>query len=100
MEGNSAVRAAQNYFYIDSGFFYSLIGYGILFTVIFLLIYSYLYEHSAKNNDKPLFIWLTCVLIFTLINNVWVSIATNPVLLVFGCFMQSIRTKDAETMRC
>ncbi len=99
MEGNSAIRVAQNYFYIDSGFFYSLMGYGIFFTIIFLLIYSYLYRYSVKSDNKPLFIWLTCVLVFTLINNTWVTITTNPVLLVFGCLIQSTREQNAvQTM--
>lgn len=82
MEGNNVLRATTNYFYIDSGFAFSLLGYGLLFTIVVVLLYSYIYVYSCKTNNKHLFVWITCILIFTMINNTWVSINYNPVLML------------------
>lgn len=84
MVGHSALRtvAPVDYFYIDSGFAYSLLGYGMFFTVVALALYSILYLYSSRTNNKHLFAWLSCVLIFTMMNNVWVDVYYNPALLL------------------
>lgn len=84
MTGNSALRttAPGAYFYIDSGFAYSLLGYGLIFTLVVVALYSVLYLYSCRTNNKHLYAWLTCVLIFTMMNNVWVDVYYNPALLI------------------
>ena len=94
MEGNSVIRAAKNYFYIDSGFAYSILGYGLIFTGVVLVMYSILYVYSSRVNDKFLFVWLTSVLLFTLTNNIWVSINYNPVLLLTITAIKQLRNKQ------
>lgn len=84
MQGNLYHVVNYNYFYIDSGFIYSLLGYGLLFTIIVLFMYSYLFRCSCEENDKMMFIWLMIVLIFSIVNNSWLNITFNPILL---CFM-------------
>lgn len=71
----------NNYFYIDSGFLYSLLGYGSIFTILLLSMYVYMHIYSAKVNDKMLFIWLTIVAVFSCINNTWISVQFNPLIL-------------------
>ncbi len=73
----------SRYFYIDSGFIYSILGYGILFTIAVIFMYSFLMRTAIEENDKSLFLWLMVVLVFTVINNTWVSLAMNPILLYF-----------------
>ena len=83
MLGNNAGRVNDNYFYIDSGYAYSLLGYGIAFTCLILFMYSVIYYYSCKTNDKKLFIWITAVALFTMINNTWMTLEYNPVLFLF-----------------
>ena len=83
MNGNSYGLYSSNYFYIDSGFLYSILGYGLIFTIIVIFMYSYLFKYACQNNNKVLFIWLTAILVFTVINNTWISLNYNPILLSF-----------------
>lgn len=83
MQGNQYHVINPNYFYIDSGFIYSLLGYGLIFTILTILIYSYLFKFSCEKNDKAMFIWLVTIMIFTIINNTWVNVTYNPLLLYF-----------------
>ena len=91
MVGNSVFRTVtpEEYFYIDSGFAYSLLAYGLFFTFVVVALYSLLCVFSCRRNNKHLFAWLTCVLIFTMMNNIWVDVYYNPVLLLsFTAYME------------
>ena len=82
MEGNSALEEAMEYFYIDSGFAYSLLGYGLLFTLVAMALYSILFYYSCKTNNKAMFVWILSIWIFSFVNNVWVSVDINPILVL------------------
>ena len=91
MNGFSALRqvAPEEYFYIDSGFAYSLLGYGLIFSFVAVCLYSLLFVSSCRRNDKHLFAWLVCVLIFTMMNNVWIDVYYNPALLLsFAAYLE------------
>lgn len=70
----------QVYFYIDSGYVYSLIGYGILFTLLILTLYTMILRNTAKKEQGVLFIWGLTVMLFSISNNAWISITYNPLL--------------------
>lgn len=70
----------QVYFYIDSGYVYALIGYGILFTALLLTLYTIILRNTAKKEQGVLFIWAVTVMLFSISNNAWVSITYNPLL--------------------
>ena len=70
----------QVYFYIDSGYVYALIGYGILFTALLLTLYTIVLRNTAKKEQGVLFIWAVTVTLFSISNNAWVSITYNPLL--------------------
>lgn len=91
MLGYSALRdvPSGSYFYIDSGFAYSLLGYGLIFTFLVVALYTMMYLYSCRTNNRHLFAWLTCVLAFTMINNTWVDVYYNPALLFsFSAFKE------------
>jgi len=71
-------------FYLDSGFNYSWLGYGILFTILVLGLYSLIFVTSYNKNDKYIYIWCILVALFTLINNTWINITYNPILFYVG----------------
>lgn len=81
----------SEYFYIDSGFLFSLLGYGLLFTGVLLIIYVYMHNYSARVNDKMLFIWLTVVAVFSFTNNTWIAIQYNPIVLMFPIILKELR---------
>lgn len=70
----------NTYFYIDSGYIYALLGYGIIFTLIILTLYTMVMRNTAKNKQYVLLIWSIAVMLFTVSNNAWVSITYNPLL--------------------
>lgn len=73
-EGNN------KYFYIDSGYIYAFLGYGIIFTLVILTLYTVIIRNSAKNHRNVIFIWAFAVMIFSVANNAWISIMYNPLL--------------------
>ncbi len=97
MHGNSALETTieEEYFYIDSGFAYSLLGYGLLFSIIVTVLYSFLMYYACLGNNKPMFVWVVSILLFTLVNNMWLTIDCNPILLFSLCGMKEIRYKRA-----
>ena len=72
----------DNWFYIDSGFLYALLGYGALLTAAVLLMYAVIHRSAARNNEKELFIWLVIIAGFSLVNNTWLALFENPALLL------------------
>ena len=88
------IKTANEYFYVDSGFLFSLLGYGLLFTGMALCIYTYLCHYAAKNNKKMLFIWLSSVAVFSVINNTWISLYMNPILLYFPILLKNKEQGD------
>lgn len=98
MIGNSMIEQGLakpwEYFFIDSGYLYSLVVYGLLFTVCIAVVYSILYYCAWLLNEKILFIWLTVILFFMFINNCWLSINQNPMILCFFPMMKMIRSSN------
>ena len=79
----SAASSTTRYFFIDSGYVYALLGYGVLFSIIVVIMYSCLCRFACERNDKALLIWLISVLIFTISNDVWADLSMNPILVIF-----------------
>ncbi len=93
MQGNSITHETTDYFYIDSAMIYSLLGFGLIFTVMIVGMYIYLHQYSCWKNDKMLFIYVTAVLLFAIMNNTWISMVYNPILaLVPAAIAEQFRT--------
>lgn len=65
-------------FFVDSGYAYILIAYGILFTFLILFAYTLLYRYLYFTNQKLLFMWLSIILVGNMVNELLLSIAVNP----------------------
>ena len=74
----------ENSFYLDSGFLYSWLGYGILFTTLLIILYTSIFYKAYKNKDKAIYIWCMAIFFFSFINNTWVNITYNPLLFMLG----------------
>lgn len=86
MVGNTTVHFDdsnfEDYFYIDSGYIYGILGYGLLFFIMLIAAYTIIIRYSAVSANKMIMIWSLSVLIFNVSNNSWVSITYNPLLLM------------------
>ena len=85
--------STTRYFFIDSGYIYAILGYGLIFSVIVVLMYSCLCRFACEKNDKALLIWLISVLLFTISNNTWAELPMNPILVIFP-IMWNQRSKE------
>lgn len=90
MQGNSywnsssnSILSSQGYFYIDSGYVYALLGYGVAFLLAMLCVYIFLYNYAAEKQNPVLWLWITSIMIFSLINDCWLNITYNPIFLMF-----------------
>lgn len=68
--------------YIDSGFIYSTIAYGLIFTVLLLVIYTWLGIYLYKTNNRILFIWFMVMMGACCVNNFMCDIINNPILMI------------------
>lgn len=68
----------NRYFYVDSGYVYSLISYGIVFFIILMVLYSLLSRKAIRDNDIKLAIWCFIICLFSVINNIMFKISINP----------------------
>ena len=80
----------NHYFYIDSGYVYALLSYGIIFFVLIMVMYSILSKNAAKNNQSRLLIICAIICIYSVINNLIFDITLNPLpLLAFQVIMNN-----------
>lgn len=99
MINTSIATSTTRHFYLDSGYIYAILGYGVFFSIIVVLMYSYLCNFACNKNDKALLIWLIGVLIFTVSNNEWVELTKNPILILFPiAWSQEVSARTGE--RC
>lgn len=80
--GNTAMiyEGAETAFYIDSGYVYSVIAYGIFFTLISLTLYTLLFRYLYHMEERILYLWIATLLFASIINNFVYDIINNPVL--------------------
>ncbi len=55
--------------YVDSGYIDLLVRFGIILTIVVILVYTLLMKKSVKTNNYRWFIWLLIIALFNLINN-------------------------------
>lgn len=68
----------NHYFFIDSGYIYTLLSYGIILFVIILFLYSFLSNYAMKRHDDKLLIICIIICVFSLVNNVLFDFSLNP----------------------
>ena len=82
MNGASNSVLQNEYFYIDSGYMYSALCFGLLCTIVFNIMYIFLFKRSWEMKDKFMYIWLIVISIMCLSNNFIISIILNPITLL------------------
>ena len=87
MYGSSAIRYGNikgiKYSYIDNAYLQLLIRYGYVFTIFFIYLYLKAFIKFSNSNEKTLTIWLTLLVISSLIDDTVIFLQYNCVLLCF-----------------
>ena len=74
------VSAASNY--IDSGYLYTLLSCGILFTLLLLFCYTLVFQYVYYQREVLLYGWLGLFLFLNIFNNYLLLLEINPLLLL------------------
>jgi hypothetical protein len=72
----------DDYFYIDSGYLHSLLGDGIVFTAILMILYSILFYKVYKAEAHFLYMCLFAFAFLSISNGLLLDILANPILLI------------------
>lgn len=92
------VNKLNEYFYIDCGYIYSLLRYGLVIFILVIIGYSIIFRYSIKKKDKLLFIYCLIVCIHSLINNTLISFELNPLLLSLPTVMKELISDRKEKL--
>ena len=76
------VNNINHYFFIDCGYVYTLLCYGIILFAIILFLYSFLSNYAMKKHDSKLLIICIIICVFSVVNNVLFNFSLNPLPLV------------------
>lgn len=81
LEFDTSVRTTD-FFYIDSGYLHVLLGDGLVFTAIILLLYSILTYKLFRSRAYYLYLWVIIYAILNISNGFLVALLENPILLL------------------
>lgn len=76
----STAERTIDYFYIDSGYLHVLLGDGLVFTAIILLLYSILTYKLFRSRAYYLYLWVLIYAILNISNGFLVALLENPIL--------------------
>lgn len=82
--------------YIDSGYLYTLLAYGILFTLLIILCYTVTFQYLCRRKEVLLYGWMGLFMFLNIFNNYVLSIEINPLLLLT---LTAIRERPAAKRR-
>lgn len=96
--GNAIVTAehtaTQEYFYLDNGYLYGLLSYGVIVFIATILMYTIISRYAVRTNDYKLFSWCIIVCVFSLVNDVLIRPDINALLLFSSCAVVNERRKS------
>lgn len=70
----------SEYNYVDSGYMYLLLVYGIIFSILMIGAYIWLLCKIRAKGDGFIFVWMLTIGIYALSNRVFLSLQYNPIL--------------------
>jgi len=80
-----------SYFYIDSGYIKNLLNYGLIVLIMILVYYTVILYAAIIERDKVLAIWLICIAVYSMFNNLLLSPAENGSLLAIWYALDLIK---------
>lgn len=82
----SAGEDAENYFFIDSGYIFSTLSYGVVISLILILLFSYSMYRAYVNKHYRLLIMMMVFSAANMVNEFLLSVEISP--LLFYCLSQ------------
>lgn len=82
LDFNAGTNYKGDYFYIDSGYLHVLLGDGLVFISMILLMYSILTYKIFKARAYYLYIWIAIYAVLNISNGFLVALLANPILLL------------------
>lgn len=82
LDFNAGTNYKGEYFYIDSGYLHVLLGDGLVFISMILLMYSILTYKIFKARAYYLYIWIAIYAVLNISNGFLVALLANPILLL------------------
>lgn len=82
--------ALSQYFYIDSGYIYWFLAYGVIIFSLVLVAYALVTYYSIITEDSALLVWCIVVAVYSCVNDVLVNIEMNPLLLLLPICVRDI----------
>lgn len=73
--------ASETYFFIDSGYLYNLLRYGLLLFLIVLIFNILVFRFSVKSQNNVLFFWCLISAVFNIMNDALFDPTLNPIML-------------------
>jgi hypothetical protein len=74
----------ENYFYVDSGYLYSILAYGVIISFVIFGIYTFVFYAAYKENNKELYIWTMIILILNFSNDFLFNVQCIPIVFVIS----------------
>lgn len=94
----TAADTGDSEFFLDAGFAYWLIAFGLLYTFFILVSYTYLFYRAYSKQNWALYIWLFVFCIGNFINDFFSNADINPViLLLFADLSDEVTEPECET---
>ena len=91
-----AIDSPEGYFYIDCGYLDVLLSLGLIMFIITTVVYTVMHIYSCVKNDTKLFVWMTGIMVYTIVDNVWLDlIGAGTAAVLFGAVLAAIR-KERE----
>lgn len=82
LDFNAGTNYKGDYFYIDSGYLHVLLGDGLVFISMILLMYSILTYKIFKARAYYLYLWIAIYAVLNISNGFLVALLANPILLL------------------
>lgn len=80
--GNAITMTTElsEYNYVDSGYMYMILVYGVIFSILMIGVYTWLLCRIKGKDDGFIYVWMLTIGIYALSNRVFLSLQYNPIL--------------------
>jgi len=92
-----APENAEGYFYMDCGYLEVIINYGLIIFIITTVLYTIIHLYSCCKKDNMLFVWLTAIMVYTVVDCVWLDMTgAATALILFGAILSEIKKENSK----
>lgn len=89
---NSDQSDMSTYFYIDSGYMKTLFSYGIIFTLLAILLYTLIFRAALKAGDRIMASMMVCMALYNVFNNLMMTAVSNCTFLAVWYAVRVLRS--------